>query len=220
MMVTEGSIPDTPLSDVERAELAAFLVSDAVSEEAMTLPMLDGFLTGMLSGPNRVPQNIWLPLVWGNGSDGENERGKDPSFVSDEQKQRIISLILRHGNAILRALNHGSCAPLYVTAPEQERRTCAEEWSAGYVCGMWCDKESWLPILEDEEGSQFLIPMLVPAAPPDFFDEKPTDEDVEAAISMMATAAVGVFLYWRMGGLLPGRKKKGKRSGGSTAARR
>ena len=55
---------------VDLAVLAAFLASDA-APTAMQLAELDGFLTGIVTGPELIMPSEWLPLVWG---------GDDPVF--------------------------------------------------------------------------------------------------------------------------------------------
>ena len=44
-----------PLSDEELEELDQFLMSEAVSDEAMVLDTLDGYLTAIVIGPATIP---------------------------------------------------------------------------------------------------------------------------------------------------------------------
>jgi uncharacterized protein len=85
-------ILEAPLSDAEIDELDAFLISDATSDECMDIITLDGFLTALVVGPELVAPSVWLPVVWGDTS--------EPVFESNEQAERIISLLLRRMNAI------------------------------------------------------------------------------------------------------------------------
>jgi len=54
-----------PLSEEEIDELDDFLMSDAVSDEAMMLDQLDGYLTAIIIGPATHRMQDWLPGIWG-----------------------------------------------------------------------------------------------------------------------------------------------------------
>jgi yecA family protein len=56
-----------------------FLMSDAAPDNGMALSDLDGFLTGILVGPDLIMPSEWLPHVWGGEEpvfEGTNRRGK------------------------------------------------------------------------------------------------------------------------------------------------
>lgn len=67
-----------PLSQEEMDELDNFLISDITSDETMTLDILDGYLTAIVSGPVTLSLNDWLPGIWGS---------------SEEHKPRFESMI-------------------------------------------------------------------------------------------------------------------------------
>jgi uncharacterized protein len=52
---------------VDLDALDAFLLSDRAPEEGMGLSDLDGFLTGIVVGPELILPSEWLPIVWGGG---------------------------------------------------------------------------------------------------------------------------------------------------------
>ena len=54
----------TPLSDEELEELDQFLMSDAVSDEAMLLDTLDGYLTAIVIGPATINKACGVGLSW------------------------------------------------------------------------------------------------------------------------------------------------------------
>ena len=54
-----------PLSEEEIDELDDFLMSDAVTDEAMMLDQLDGYLTAIIIGPVTLRMQDWLPGIWG-----------------------------------------------------------------------------------------------------------------------------------------------------------
>src|SRR4051794_4653362 len=56
---------------VDLATLDDFLGSEHSPPECMQLSELDGFLAGIVVGPELIPPSVWLPIVWG----GEAEPG-------------------------------------------------------------------------------------------------------------------------------------------------
>src|SRR5262249_37471312 len=81
-----------PLDDAEFDELDRFLVSDATSDETLTLPGLDGYLTALVIGPTTVMPSRWLPGVWG----GEE---LSPFWESMADFEHIYGMLLRHMNS-------------------------------------------------------------------------------------------------------------------------
>src|SRR5450759_3002480 len=94
----------TPLSDEELEELQQFLLSEAVSDEAMLLDTLDGYLTAIVIGPATILPSQWLPGVWGESGDDA------PEYESIEQAQRILELVMRHMNGIIWTLQYDADA--------------------------------------------------------------------------------------------------------------
>lgn len=89
------------LSDDELAELNDFLLSDAVSDETMTLDQLDGYLTAIVVGPTCLNVSQWYVGIWGN-------RQEDvPHFLNLHHAQHVMQLILRHYNGIAASLEQG-----------------------------------------------------------------------------------------------------------------
>ncbi|MGV8711573.1 MAG: UPF0149 family protein, partial [Nitrosomonas sp.] len=70
-MPENSKIPNEllPLSQKEMDELDDFLISDITSDETMTLDILDGYLTAIVSGPVTLSLNDWLPGIWGSSEE-------------------------------------------------------------------------------------------------------------------------------------------------------
>ena len=64
--------------------LDRYLLSDEAPDNGMALSDLDGFLTGILVGPELIMPSEWLPCVWG---------GEAPRFANEEQARLILSTI-------------------------------------------------------------------------------------------------------------------------------
>lgn len=144
---------DSPLSTQELEELNRFLMSDIVPHGTMDISMLDGFLTCVVIGPETLTPGEWLPAVWG-GSPG-------PKFESMEQAEYIVSLIIRHMNAIAGQLEHAPQAfePLFYERKVEGRTdVIADEWCDGFMQGVNLRPGSWLPLIEAGH-TQWLAPM-------------------------------------------------------------
>ncbi len=130
---------DGALTPEEFEELEEFLSGEDLQETSMDVSTLDGFLTAIVIGPRLVKPSVWLPWIW-DMDDAENA----PNFDSEQQANRILSLIMRHYNTLVHTFN---------TAPEsfeaifwENRQWGAAEWCEGFLLGTQMDAEVW-PLL-------------------------------------------------------------------------
>ena len=143
-----------PLSEEELDELDEFLMSDATPEDCMDISMLDGFLTALAIGPNTIMPSQWLPVVWGG----------DMAWESPAQMERITALIFRYSNELLFFLQDDpeEFEPLlYESQVEGKTVQVLDEWCSGFVQGMTLDEDTWQPLLDSEEGEEWLYPILL-----------------------------------------------------------
>jgi uncharacterized protein len=92
-MEVENMMPDRP-RHLNQLELELL----ALSDEAMLLEVLDGFIAGLLVCPEPIPAREWLHWVW--DSDG----GDRPAFESLEQFNRVLGLVTQYYDGIARTL--------------------------------------------------------------------------------------------------------------------
>lgn len=134
-----------PLSEAEIRELDRFLLDAEGIEESMDVATLDGFLTAVVCGPKTIMPSEWMRWVW------DMERGEDsPEFESQAQAQRILELLMRHMNAIARALQQGpdQYEPLLMENPgDSDPIPVIDEWCSGFMKGVGLDSEGWLPVV-------------------------------------------------------------------------
>jgi uncharacterized protein len=90
--------PFTPLTDIELQELDEFLLYEVQSDESMSSDTLDGYLHAIAIGPTSLMPQQWMPGIWGEGD------SMMPPVKSIEQLNRILSLIMRHFNGIIAAM--------------------------------------------------------------------------------------------------------------------
>lgn len=144
-----------PLSDEELDELDQFLMSDEVSDEAMMLDMLDGYLTALVVGPTTLQPSKWLPGIWGSTEEDA------PHFQTGEQGQHILDLILRHYNGIIWSLQADADAfePMFheTTYPDDPRvYVDGEAWAHGFMQGIELSQQDWQPLFEDAQGQAWI----------------------------------------------------------------
>lgn len=146
------------LSEDELEELDQFLMSDAVSDESMTLESLDGYLTAIVAGPTTIMPSQWLPGVW-----GPNEEDA-PEFESMAQYQRIVELLFRHMNMIVDSLIHNpdDFEPLFTTSQyngSDREFLDGEAWAYGFMQGVALCRPDWQPLYDSPEGQAWLRPL-------------------------------------------------------------
>lgn len=150
----------TPLSDEELAELDAFLLSDATSDETMLLDHLDGYLTAIIVGPTTLSMSQWYSGIWGKCEEDA------PRFETMDEAQRIMHMIMRHYNGIIWSLEHDvdSHEPIFdIFVPEDKSREFidAEMWAAGFMDGIALCRTDWQPLFDDTRGQEWLNPIRI-----------------------------------------------------------
>jgi len=211
-----------PLSETEQDELADFLDSDLVPEDSMDICMLHGYLTAIGIGPVTLLPSEWLPRVWGEAG--------EPAFDSLEHAQRILDLVVRYYNEIVLTFMEAPeqfLPSLYEYEDEQggEPTISAEEWCIGFSLGVHLRSELWQPLLDDEEFSGMLAPIVafsLEGAWDEITEGRNPDTVREDLIALLPTAVQAIHAYWqpvrekRPPGLIP----DSFRLGGSSKVRR
>lgn len=145
---------EKPLNDKEFNELDRFLLSEQCPEDAMTMDTLHGYLTAIVIGPEDIPIMEWLPHVWGS------DISQAPRFKSQQQEERIISLILRFMTEIAITFEAApkEFEPLFCEH-DWEGKTLldGEAWASGFWLGMHLREGAWQAIWDSE-----LTPLMRP----------------------------------------------------------
>lgn len=193
-----------PLSANEIDDLAEFLTSEETPEECMDISTLDGFLTGLVIGPDTIPPSRWLPVVWG-------ETGKDEMVWKSRKKaEHIWDLVMRLYNSIVQDLQ---CNPpdfrplLSVHEAAGEKVTIIDEWCWGFMLSIELAPESWQLLLEYEEQGAAIIPISLHGTEEGWKllekDPKVSAVPHEEWVTMLSTAVREIHAYW-----LPFRRAK------------
>ena len=147
-----------PLSEEEMDELDSFLMSDATSDETMSIDTLDGYLTAIVIGPTTLDFGQWFSGIWGP------KKEDVPDFESMEEAQHIIDLIIRQMNGIISDLEDDpdDIAPIFNTVvyPDNPHEyTDAEMWAYGFMQGIELCRKDWQPIFDDPNSAKALRPL-------------------------------------------------------------
>jgi uncharacterized protein len=141
---------DSPQIDLEA--LDSYLFSDFSPDECMMLSDLDGFLTGIVIGPEPIPPSEWLPVIWG---------GDEPEFESVEQMQRIIGTIMGRDNEIVAAMNAdpGVFEPIFWAGPDGP--IIVTDWAARFLDAVSLRRTAREPLCNHRRARTLIEPLLI-----------------------------------------------------------
>jgi len=148
----------TLLSEKELDRLDRFLLeridddedTEGKDEGVVDVSELDGLFTAIVSGPVMIQPSQWLPTVWGD---------YEPVWERDKDFEDILSLMIRHMNAIAATLmeHPQDFEPLFLERKVKGKTyTIVDEWCHGYMRGVGLAMDQW------EEGGQMMDILLTP----------------------------------------------------------
>lgn len=128
--------------------LETFLLSDRAPPDGMLLSDLDGFLTGIIIGPELVPPSEWLPVIWGGGT---------PEFIGDDEAGAVRDAILARYHEIALQIADEKCEPLFWA--DQDGSPIAFAWAEGFLQAIMLRVEAWEKLFKSEHVA-CLLPIL------------------------------------------------------------
>jgi uncharacterized protein len=194
----KGFITRTIAADggpVSLDELAHFLNSSSAPPGCMDLSELDGFLAGLVAGPEVVPREEWLAEIWDN---------EDPEYVDAEEQAAVEGAIFDRYAAIEAGLDATQLHYTAILWQDEAGTTVAEDWAAGFMQAVSLRSEAWQPALADEDASVLLIPIASLAgmtlSDSERGDSLP-DEAMEALMQdseqVLPVCVLGLRRFWR-----------------------
>lgn len=125
--------------------LDAFLSAGGENGEVMHLDELDGFLTGLLLSPKRIPVEEWWGHIWSANGDPDVM----PRFASEVEGERIFHAIIMLGNSVELALRSppGTFEPILSSDPD-DGSAVWQDWICGFRNAFQLAPEAWLTVLE------------------------------------------------------------------------
>lgn len=184
----------TPLPDpVDLEALGRYLLSDNGPEDGMTLSDLDGFLTGLVVGPEMIPPSEWLPVIWG---------GEEPRFEDDDEMQMVFASILGRYNEIITCLDSDpkEFAPIFWETDDGPPDVT--DWAAGFLEALALRPDAWQPLLDDSKAHVTLLPLLLACGrDEDFEDEIGEGFDEESFLAevpdVLPVCVLSIHAFWR-----------------------
>jgi uncharacterized protein len=180
-----------PLSEEEFDSLSEAL--ERLSEGAMNLEQLDGFLASLVCGPEEVSQTECLREVLGFDVMNHAEAASEPTTLT------LLALLSRHRDSIARTLRSGDVFTPLLVADEQGEYP-ANDWAKGFLRGMELRRGAWASLVNDEEHGGSLVPIFALAHEHDPDPEmRPHKEPIPAELRerLVVGAAAGVMQIYR-----------------------
>src|SRR6185437_6487322 len=125
------------------AVLDAFLSSDEAPQDCMELSELDGFLAGIVAGPETIMPSEWLPMVWG---------GEEPAFADMDQANLILGAIMSRYNEAIRLLDAIPSEYRPILVETEDSSVDASDWAVGFLAAVTLRQEAWMPLVIDPEA--------------------------------------------------------------------
>ena len=181
---------------VDLEPLGDYLDSEDAPESCMDLSELDGFLAGLVVGPDPVLPDEWLPMVWDD---------EEPDFEDQAEADLIIGTMFARYNEINDGLDSGDPAYDPVYWQDVAGQTVVEDWTVGFMRAVGLRRDAWEGVLETEEGAKLFIPIVAVASlsspdidPEDIGISPPDMDDLMAhADTVLAACVVGLHAFWR-----------------------
>lgn len=182
-----------PLNDAELDRLGDFLKS-CKGGKSMNVEQLDGFFAALIAGPETVMPSEYNREVFGG------EMSDACEFSSLEEANEILGLMMGHWNTIAgRLFKDEVYVPLLLE--DEDGVAHGNDWARGFMRGMRMRRDGWAELVNDEEHSGWLIPMMMlyheHDEDPKMRPEPITPEKREDIIAHMAAGLVGAYRYFR-----------------------
>jgi len=181
----------SPLGPIDLDALDDYLMSDRAPDDSMGLSDLDGFLTGIVVGPEVILPSEWLPVTWG---------GEEPSFQSEAEMRTVLGTIMGRYNEIGACLADGpdDLDPIF-WGPEGE--VIASDWAGGFLDAVALRPAAWEPLINDHRAGIMMLPILLLNGDAELSvgpDEAVDREQFLAEVPDIIPACVaGIHEFWR-----------------------
>ena len=181
---------DNPPIDLEA--LDRYLDSDLSPDDCMGLSDLDGFLTGVVIGPELILPSEWLPVIWGGG---------EPEFETDTEMNTIIGTIMGRYNEIVTRFESDpyQFEPLFLEG--QNGEVIVSDWVGGFLDAVALRPKAWEPLIKSRKAGIMMEPFLVlngdavlPAGRDGAADE---ERFMAEAPDLISTCVLGIHEFWK-----------------------
>jgi uncharacterized protein len=150
VMVVQMIAHEIPIDRaVDLEALDSFLSSDRSPPDSMMLSDLDGFLTGIVIGPELVLPSEWLPLIWG---------GEAPEFADEDEAKAMLGAIMGRYNEIIRQIADDTFDPIFWA--DRDGMLIAADWAEGFLQAILLRADAWGRLFKSKRDGQLLLPIL------------------------------------------------------------
>jgi uncharacterized protein len=183
----ENNIPQNGPIDLDA--LDDYLMSDLAPDESMGLSDLDGFLTGIVIGPELILPSEWLPVIWG---------GEEPEFKTEAEMRTVLGTIMGRYNEIVACFTSApdDFEPIFWEGLEGE--IIATDWAAGFLDAVALRPKAWKTLMEDDRASVLMTPLFLLSGDMVSADDAAVENELLAeAADMIPTCAAGIYEFWQ-----------------------
>ena len=113
----------------------------------MLLTELDGFLTGLVTCPEPIATDEWMPAIWGVDTDGV------PPFEDPLDVQWFVKAVTARRDEIVRDVSRGKLQPI-LDMDERDGDVLWEYWIDGFAEAIALRPDAWNVLIGDPEGAQ------------------------------------------------------------------
>ena len=203
-----------PLSGhIDLDALDDYLLSDHAPADSMGLSDLDGFLTGIVVGPELIPPSEWLPMIWG---------GEEPEFETEAEMRIILGTIMGRYNEIVGCLDSKpeNFEPIFMEGPEDE--VIASDWASGFLDAISLRPKAWEPLIAHDRAGIMIMPILLLSGDAQLDTGTDSAVDKEAFLAevpdIIPACVAGIHEFWKNSGTH--RKPLSRRDRSSRGGRR
>jgi uncharacterized protein len=132
--------------------LDRFLLSDRAPDNSMGLSDLDGFLTGIIVGPELILPSNWIPEVWG---------GESPKFKTIQESDSVMSALMARYNEIVREFQNTPPDFEPIFWETKDGLVIAADWAEGFNDAIKMRPMAWKPLLDHKDGTDLLKPIMI-----------------------------------------------------------
>jgi uncharacterized protein len=168
----------------ELGALNDYLMSDLAPDDSMGLSDLDGFLTGIVVGPEVILPSEWLPVIWGGG---------EPEFQTEAEMRAVL------GDIACLDFEPDNFEPIFMEGPEGE--VIASDWAAGFLDAVALRRKAWEPLIAHNRAGIMMLPILLlngdaelDAGPDSAIDE---DQFLADVPDLIPVCVAGIHEFWK-----------------------
>jgi len=182
----------TPLTEDEFDFIDSTLEKYQTGSSIRNASELDGFVTALVSGPNMVKPEQWLPAIWSTAAGGES-----PAWESDDEFTRFMSLVMQHMNDSIDMLMDDSEAfeAIFMTVEKGgQALRIPNDWCLGYQRGMAVGG-GWQQL--PQEYAKYLSAITIHTDPAmEAKLVKLSQDKLQSMVAAIALAAQALHHYW------------------------